>query len=96
MAFSKYDILLTTFLYNLVVIFIFAMIYAHIPQNNFKHLASDKDLTYVDYFFYAITIQCGVGLPDITAITNLSKILASIQQVVLMGTAFIVASLLIA
>jgi hypothetical protein len=50
-------------------------------------------LTYVDYLFYAITIQCGVGLPDITALSNLAKILASIQQVILMGTGFILLSL---
>ena len=95
MAFSNYDILLFTFLFNLLVIFIFAMIYGNISQSNFKHMSSENELTYVDYFFYAITIQCGVGLPDITAVTNLAKILASIQQVVLMATGFIVASLLL-
>jgi len=95
MAFSQYDILLFTFLFNLFVIFVFAMIYANLDSNNFQHLKVDKTLSYVDYFFYAITIQSGVGLPDITAITNVAKILASIQQIILMGTAFTVASLLL-
>lgn len=95
MAFSHYDILLFTFLFNIFVVLVFALIYANIGTNNFQHLKVDTTLTYVDYFFYAITIQCGVGLPDITAITNLAKILASIQQIVLMGTGFTVASLLL-
>ena len=36
---------------------------------------------------------CGVGLPDITAVTNLAKILAMTQQIILMGSAFILLQL---
>jgi hypothetical protein len=40
--------------------------------------------------FYATTIQSSVGLPDITALTDLAKILAMIQQLALMASTFIV------
>jgi len=82
-----------TFIFNICVILLFSFIYSQIAPNNFKAMNKTDTLTYVDYLFYAITIQCGVGLPDITALSNLAKILASIQQVILMGTGFILLSL---
>ncbi len=57
--------------------------------NNFQALNPKDDLTYIDYLFYSVTIQSGVGLPDITSVSNLAKILAIIQQLILMGTTFI-------
>jgi len=77
------------FLFNLFIILLFTVIYANIPRRNFIHLKSDNDLTYLDFMFYSVTIQSGVGLPDITADTELAKFLALIQQLVLMSSAFI-------
>lgn len=77
------------FLFNLFIILLFTVIYANIPRRNFIHLKSDKDLTYLDFMFYSVTIQSGVGLPDITADTELAKFLALVQQLILMSSAFI-------
>lgn len=79
-----------TFLFNILCIIFFAFIYSTINSNNFQPLNTNDKLTFIDYLFYSTTIQAGVGLPDITAITNLSKLLAIIQQTILMGTGLIV------
>jgi hypothetical protein len=78
-----------TFLFNLLTSIVFSIIYASISPNNFEPLNPKDNLTYVDYLFYSVTIQSGVGLPDITALSDLAKILAMIQQLILMGSAFI-------
>jgi hypothetical protein len=78
-----------TFLFNLLTAIVFSIIYASISPHNFEPLNPKDNLTYVDYLFYSVTIQSGVGLPDITALSDLAKILAMIQQLILMGTAFI-------
>ena len=92
---SKVDVVTYTFLFNIVVILIFSIIYSTIEQSNFQPLNPHDKLTYVDYVFYSITIQTGVGLPDITALSDLAKILASIQQLILMGSAFILFRLIL-
>jgi hypothetical protein len=82
-----------TFLFNIVTVLIFSIIYSSISPHNFEPLNPSDKLTYVDYLFYSVTIQCGVGLPDITALSDLAKILAMIQQIILMGSAFILLQL---
>jgi hypothetical protein len=88
----KTNIVTYTFLFNIAIIIIFSIIYSLILPNNFKPLNPDDNITYIDYLFYATTIQSGVGLPDITALTDLAKILTIIQQLILMGSAFILIS----
>ena len=87
--YMKTDIVTKTFAFNIIVILIFSIIYASISPDNFKPLNPKDELTYIDYLFYAVTIQSGVGLPDITSLSNLAKILALIQQLILMGSTFI-------
>lgn len=87
-------IVTNTFIFNIIIIIIFAIIYAYIGSNNFKRVNKQK-LTYLDYLFYSVTIQTGVGLPDITAISNIAKILALIQQLILMASAYIIIVLFI-
>jgi hypothetical protein len=78
-----------TFLFNLLAAIIFSIIYASISPHNFEPLNPKDELTYIDYLFYAVTIQSGIGLPDVTALSDLAKILALFQQLILMGSAFI-------
>lgn len=87
------QVITVTFLFNIFTIIVFSIIYSSISPNNFEPLNPKDKLTYVDYLFYSTTIQCGVGLPDITALSDLAKILAMIQQIVLMGSAFILLQL---
>ena len=88
----KTNIVTYTFLFNIVVIIIFSIIYALISPSNFEPLKMKDKLTYIDYLFYAVTIQSGVGLPDITALSDLAKILTITQQLILLGSTFILLS----
>lgn len=78
-----------TFIFNIIAIIVFSLIYSSISPNNFQALNPKDELTYVDFLFYSVTIQSGIGLPDVTAFSDLAKILALIQQLILMSTAFI-------
>ena len=87
------DIITLTFVFNLLTAIVFSFIYSSISPHNFEPFSPNDKLSYIDYLFYSVTIQCGVGLPDITAVTNLAKILAMIQQIILMGSTFILLQL---
>jgi hypothetical protein len=78
-----------TFLFNLLTAIIFSIIYVLISPDNFEPLNPKDELTYIDFLFYAVTIQSGIGLPDVTALSDLAKILVLFQQLILMGSAFI-------
>jgi hypothetical protein len=82
-----------TFLFNIFTSIIFSIIYSSISRDNFEALHPKDKLTYIDFLFYAVTIQSGTGLPDVTSISDLAKILALIQQLILMSSAFILISL---
>jgi hypothetical protein len=81
-----------TFLFNILIIFVFSIIYASILPHNFEPLNPKDKLTYIDYLFYSVTIQSGIGLPDVTALSDIAKILAIIQQLIILGSAFILIS----
>ena len=78
-----------TFIFNILMIIIFSIIYASIMPHNFEPLNKKDKLTYIDYLFYSVTVQSGVGLPDITAVSDLAKILAIIQQLIILATAYV-------
>jgi endonuclease III len=59
-------IVINTFLFNIAMVIIFSIIYTYISPNNFVPLNPKDQLTYIDFLFYAVTIQSGIGLPDIT------------------------------
>lgn len=83
------NIITKTFLFNLICIIIFAIIYSIVPEKNFMPLNKNDKLTFIDYLFYSLTIQSGIGLPDVTALSDLAKILAMVQQFMLLGSAYI-------
>jgi hypothetical protein len=87
--YSDVDTVTFTFIFNIIIILVFSFVYSSISPHNFEPLKPRDKLTYLDYLFYAVTIQSGIGLPDVTAVSDLAKILAMIQQLILMGSAFI-------
>lgn len=78
-----------TFLFNILMIILFSIIYASISPHNFEPLNPKDKLTYIDYLFYSVTLQSGIGLPDVTALSDLAKTLAIIQQLIILGSAYI-------
>jgi hypothetical protein len=78
-----------TFVFNIIMIVLFSFIYSSIEPHHFQPLNPKDKLTYIDFLFYSVTIQSGVGLPDITALSDLAKVLALIQQLIILGSAYI-------
>ena len=78
-----------TFLFNIAAVIVFSIVYSSISPHNFEPLNPKDKLTYIDYLFYAVTIQTTTGLPDVTALSDLAKFLALIQMSILMGSAYI-------
>jgi|694.fasta_scaffold18907_3 hypothetical protein len=83
------DIVTKTFLFNIMCIVIFSLIYMYISPDNFAALQTKDKITYIDLIFYSTTIQSGVGLSDINAVTDLAKILSIIQQLIMLASVFI-------
>ena len=83
------DIVTKTFLFNIICIVIFSLIYMSISHDNFAALQPKDKISYIDLIFYSTTIQSGVGLADINAVTDLAKILAMIQQLIMIASVFI-------
>lgn len=88
----KTRIVTYTFLFNILMIIVFSIIYVSISPHNFEPLNPKDKLTYIDYLFYSVTIQSGIGLPDVTALSDLAKILTIIQQLIILASAFILLS----
>ena len=87
------NIVTQTFIFNILMIIIFSIIYSYISPQNFEPFNPNDKLTYLDYLFYSVTIQSGIGLPDVTALSDLAKILVLFQQMSVIGSAYILLNL---
>jgi hypothetical protein len=77
-------IVIRTFLFHVLCIFIFALLYYYFRSGFKTHLK--EEFTVLDYFFLSVTIQSGVGLTDIYPIDFYSKLIMTIQQLLLIMT----------
>ena len=83
--------LFTTLGVHVVMIFIFATIYWKIYDgHNFTHKENMESPKFLNFLFYSITTQSGVGMPYISPSTDAVKMVAALQQflvlVVITGT----------
>jgi hypothetical protein len=78
-------IAITTVSFHLICILIFGIIYYNIhPQ--FEHKSRQERNTFIDYLLLSTTIQASVGIADIYPITNFSKIIMILQQIIMIMT----------
>jgi hypothetical protein len=74
--------------FNILCIIIFGLIYWNL-QSHFTKDSSVQKMIYgepIDFFFLSTTIQASVGYQDLTAVTNISKIMLMVQQFIMMTT----------
>ena len=74
-----------TVCFHFLCILIFGIIYYNI-QYQFQHKDEQQRKTILDYILLSTTIQAGVGFSDIYPITNLSKIIMVLQQIMMIMT----------
>lgn len=78
------------FIFQCTSIIFFAILYSLIPPDNFITLNNDSKVMPIDYLFYSITIQSGIGLPDITSQTQMSKAIAIVQQFTVLASTMVI------
>ena len=74
--------------FNILCIVVFGLIYWYY-RNHFTKSQHVGHFMYgdpVDYFFLSTNIQSNVGYPSLTPITDFSKILLMIQQIIMITT----------
>lgn len=74
-----------TVCFHFLCILIFGIIYYNI-QYQFKHMDEQQRKSILDYILLSTTIQAGVGFTDIYPITNFSKIMMVLQQILMIMT----------
>lgn len=74
-----------TVLFHFLCILIFGIIYYNI-QNQFQHKDEKQRQTILDYILLSTSIQSTVGFSDIFPVTNLSKIVILLQQIIMIMT----------
>lgn len=74
-----------TVCFHFLCILIFGIIYYNI-QYQFQHKSEQERQTLLDYILLSTTIQAGVGFSDIYPITNISKVMMVLQQVIMIMT----------
>ena len=68
--------------FNLVVIFIYAIIYQQIKT---QFYGLDDDSSFIDCLYFAFTIQSTVGFGEIGPKTKIAKIIVMSQQLILIS-----------
>jgi len=78
---------LKSVIFHLLCIIIFCLLYSRLPINSFlpqtnDTVANKKNYSpnLLDLIYLTVTIQAGVGMPSITPVTILSKVVIILQQ----------------
>ena len=72
------------FLFNILAIVVFSFVYYYF-DDGFKNIKNKKTNNYIDYFGLSTTLQSTVGLTDILPITNRTKMIVNLQQILSIG-----------
>lgn len=77
-------LVIRTVFFHLCCIVLFTGIYYYLRSD--FNIPGENDVTVIDCTLLSTTIQAGVGVSNVTPLTNLTKIVMSIQQVMLITT----------
>ena len=82
-------ILIRGVLFHIVSLAIFTYIYFTLYETDFENIIEDSldeisiDIKFMDCFYFATTVEAGVGLTSLQPTTNLSKFIVCIQQILM-------------
>uniref|UniRef100_A0A6C0HZ79 Potassium channel domain-containing protein n=1 Tax=viral metagenome TaxID=1070528 RepID=A0A6C0HZ79_9ZZZZ len=76
---------LQTLLFHLTSIIVFGILYFYLSREHFI-LNDNKAPDFMDVVMMAVTIQAGVGVTNMTPISNLAKLAVTFQQLILICT----------
>lgn len=78
-------LVLRTFFFHTLCIFIFSFIYLNFAEH-LSHKNSSNNINYIDYLLLSTTIQCGVGLTEFVPNNDITKLILILQQYIMMLT----------
>jgi hypothetical protein len=85
-------LVIRTLFFHILCIILFTILYIR-TNDHFYNIFAEKQndkvikhISIIDFILFATTIQAGVGITQIYPITNMSKILVTIQQLVMLFT----------
>ena len=78
-------IAIRTVFFHFLCIAVFGIFYYNY-QSHFQHTMQHERNSLLDYILLSTTIQAGVGISDIYPITNISKVMMVLQQVIMIMT----------
>ncbi len=82
-------VLIRGVLFHIVSLAIFTYIYFILYETDFENIIQDShdeisiDIKFMDCFYFATTVEAGVGLTSLQPTTNLSKFIVCIQQILM-------------
>jgi len=89
-------ILIRGVLFHIVSLAIFTYIYFTLYETDFENIIEDSldeisiDIKFMDCFYFATTVEAGVGLTSLQPTTNLSKFIVCIQQFLMIIANFVI------
>ena len=82
-------VLIRGVLFHIVSLAIFTYIYFTLYETDFENIIEGSideisiDIKFMDCFYFATTVEAGVGLTSLQPTTNLSKFIVCIQQILM-------------
>jgi hypothetical protein len=86
LLYLKIDRLIMTFILNISIIFIFAIIYLNISNDFFLTYGKNRNIDFIDCLLTSTSIQAGVGISNLMPLTTLSKVTMTIHQIIMITT----------
>ena len=89
-------VLIRGVLFHIVSLAIFTYIYFILYETDFENIIEDPldeisiDIKFMDCFYFATTVEAGVGLTSLQPTTNLSKFIVCIQQFLMIIANFVI------
>ena len=84
--YKKAHRLFRTFILNIILITIFAVIYLYISSDFILTYGRGHKINFVDCLLTSTSIQAGVGITNLMPLTNLSKMAMIIHQILMITT----------
>ena len=77
-------LVIRTVFFHIICILIFAIIYSNLSEE--FHLLNKNRTTFIDFLQLSTTIQAGVGMTNLYPLSDYSKIIVIIQQLLMLFT----------
>jgi hypothetical protein len=76
-------VVIGTIIFNFICISIFCMIYFYLKEGFINNDTSKDEIELIDFIMFTTTVQAGVGITSLTPNSVSTKVVATIQQLIM-------------